>query len=61
MNEPKAYKDNINETQNCQPDQYNEDLIIKNIGAIKERIRQLRDKSLKKLRNESYTLLKYIQ
>jgi len=29
--------------------------------CTKERIRQLKDKSLKKLRNESYNLLKYIQ
>jgi RNA polymerase primary sigma factor len=29
-------------------------------NCTKERIRQLKDKSLKKLRNESYTLLKYI-
>lgn len=30
-------------------------------GCTKERIRQLRDKSLQKLRNNSYELLKYIQ
>ena len=29
-------------------------------GCTKERIRQLRDKAIKKLRNESFTLLKYL-
>lgn len=30
------------------------------LGCTKERVRQLKDKSLKKLRNESYYLLKYL-
>ena len=29
-------------------------------GCTKERIRQLRDKAIKKLRNESFTLLNYL-
>ena len=29
-------------------------------GCTKERIRQLRDKAIKKLRTESFTLLKYL-
>jgi len=38
----------------------NLDELGEEFGCTKERIRQLRDRSLKKLRNESYDLLKYL-
>lgn len=38
----------------------NLDELGEEFGCTKERVRQLRDKSLKKLRNESYMLLKYL-
>jgi len=41
--------------------QSNLDDLGEEFNCTKERIRQLKDKSLKKLRNESYILLKYIQ
>jgi RNA polymerase primary sigma factor len=41
--------------------QSNLDDLGEEFQCTKERIRQLKDKSLKKLRNESYNLLKYIQ
>jgi RNA polymerase primary sigma factor len=41
--------------------QSNLDDLGEEFNCTKERIRQLKDKSLKKLRNESYDLLKYIQ
>ena len=41
--------------------QSNLDDLGEEFECTKERIRQLKDKSLKKLRNESYDLLKYIQ
>lgn len=38
----------------------NLDELGEEFGCTKERVRQLRDKAIKKLRNESFTLLKYL-
>ena len=46
------------------PDDYDPNLPIEDLGdefgCTKERIRQLRDKAIKKLRNESFNLLNYL-
>ena len=41
--------------------EFNLDDLGEEFHCTKERIRQLKDKSLKKLRNEAYNLLKYMQ